>query len=94
MCCVQSYYRRRWKDLWAYREYRVTFKKRYYGHTANFRDANCRKGSGLNKGTALSAKFWEIKDMGKTPKIKWGIIDRASVLLCHQQQVPHGFISQ
>ena len=46
---------------------RQTFKKRYYAHTANFRDENCRKGNGSNKGMALSEKIWEIKDKGKTP---------------------------
>ena len=29
------------------------------------------------KGTALSEKVWEIKDKGKTPVIKWDIVDRA-----------------
>ena len=54
-----------------------TFKKRYYGHQSTFRDEDCRKDSGANKGTALSAKVWEIKDKGLTPKIEWDIIDRA-----------------
>ena len=54
-----------------------TFKQRYYGHQSTFRDEDCRKDSGANKGTALSAKVWEIKDKGLTPKIKWDIIDRA-----------------
>ena len=54
-----------------------TFKKRYYGHQSTFRDEDCRKDSGANNGTALSARVWEMKDKGLTPKIEWDTIDRA-----------------
>ena len=54
-----------------------TFKQRYYGHQSNFRDNNCRKNSGANKGTVLSAKVWKMKDKGLTPKLEWDIIDWA-----------------
>ena len=54
-----------------------TFQQRYYGHQSTFRDEDCRKSSGANKGTALSAKVWEIKDKDLTPTMKWDIIDRA-----------------
>ena len=53
-----------------------TFKQRFYGHQSTFRDEDCRRDSGANKGTALSAKVWEMKDKGLTPKIEWDIIDR------------------
>ena len=54
-----------------------TFKKRYYGHQSTFRDEDCRKDSGANNGTALSARVWEMKDKALTPKMEWAIIGRA-----------------
>ena len=49
----------------------LTFKKRYYGHTATFRDATKRKS------TVLANYIWSLKDKRKTFKIKWSIIDQA-----------------
>ena len=54
-----------------------TFKQKYCGHQSTFMDEDCRKDSGVNKGKALSAKVWEMKDKGLTPKMKWNIIDWA-----------------
>ena len=54
----------------------------YYGHQRTFSDEDCRKDSGLKKGTALSAKVWEMKDKGIRPKMKWDIVDWAFPCKC------------
>ena len=50
----------------------MTFKKRFYGHTNDFKYP---KEEG--KGTALSSKVWELKNAKKDFRIKWSIVDRA-----------------
>ena len=47
-----------------------------------FNNQACRKrrraeDGDKKQGTALSEKIWEIKDKGKTPEIKWKIVDKA-----------------
>ena len=48
-----------------------TFKKRFDGHTFNFRNEN-------SKGTTLSSYIWKLKREGKSYEILWREICKAS----------------
>jgi hypothetical protein len=49
----------------------LTFKRRYYGHTATFKDPSKRKA------TELANYIWYLKDQKQPFNIKWSIIDQA-----------------
>ena len=45
-----------------------TFKERHGGHKSSMKHREKKDA------TALSQKYWELKDQGKTPKIKWSVV--------------------
>ena len=49
-----------------------TFKERYTGHKSSFKHRTKRHT------TELSNYYWDLKDQGKTPIIKWSVIRHAS----------------
>ena len=51
---------------------KTEFKTRYYNHTHSFRYREKRNA------TELSKAFWNAKDSGHEPSIKWSIADRAT----------------
>ena len=53
----------------------LSFKKRYYGHTADLTNPPTEESKG---GTTLSAFYWQEKEKGHKPVIKWRIMKKCS----------------
>ena len=53
----------------------LSFKKRYYGHTGDLSIPPTEDSKG---GTTLSAYYWQQKEKGHKPVIRWSIIQKCS----------------
>ena len=57
-----------------------TFKKRFYEHTSDIKNQKYRNN------TSLSTYVWELKEQGKTPKIKWSIVKTCNNYIAGQRK--------